>query len=313
MNIAIIDCVNQDIGLKILFPKADYYVNNIELDKKESLKKYNIKLNYNYKDINDKKYNYLFIIIALYDAYKGRKYFKKNIYNILQNILKIINSNNFKKVFIFDNYDYDYDPNEILKNNKIDLFFKRNYNKNKNYEKNVVPFPFIMFGKYSLIEKLDNIKENKNKIDRIFFSGNLFNHFDEQINYIRNRKLIYNKIKEYIYNPGKINYSLFLKNIRDSKFSLDLNGVGDPNKRTFEILSQNSLMISEFNNLKWPFVEEFSEETIFKNEIDFYNKINKLRNDNELYLKCLSNQKKIFNKYFNKEWIKKYILNFLFN
>ena len=44
--------------------------------------------------------------------------------------------------------------------------------------------------------------------------------------------------------------------MRESKYGLDLNGVGNPNKRTFEILSQNSLRIGEYNDLKWPFDEE---------------------------------------------------------
>ena len=62
------------------------------------------------------------------------------------------------------------------------------------------------------------------------------------------------------------------------------------NKRTFEILSQSSLRISEYNDLKWPFEEEFSEETIFKNSTYFFEKIKLLENDNNLYSKCLENQ-----------------------
>jgi spore maturation protein CgeB len=102
-----------------------------------------------------------------------------------------------------------------------------------------------------------------------------------------------------------------LQELNKSRFSLDLNGVGEPNKRTFEILSQGSLMISEYDNLKWPFEETFSEETIFKDENEFINKINKLNSDGELYKKCLDNQINIYNKYFNKTWIKNYILSFI--
>ena len=314
MKIAIIDGVNQDIGLKILFPEADYFINNIELNKDSSLKKYNIELKKDWSQITDKNYDYLFIVIALYDAYQARKFFKKNIHDILQKELDIINNNNFKKVFIFDNYDYDYDPNEIIKNEKIDLFFKRNYNRNKKYSQNVVPFPFIMFGQFSIIEKLENINIKKlHKKNRIFFSGTLFTHIDHEINYTRDRKNIYRQIRKHIHNPGNLNYERFLNEIRSSKFSLDLNGVGDPNKRTFEILSQGSLRISEFNNLKWPFDEEFSEETIFKDSKEFIEKINKLKNKQELYNRCLENQNKIVEKYFNIDYIKKYILNFLDN
>ena len=90
-----------------------------------------------------------------------------------------------------------------------------------------------------------------------------------------------------------------------------MNGVGDPNKRTFEILAHGSLRISEYNNLKWPFEETFSEETIFKDDTDFFEKIDALNNDNAIYIKCLTNQLNIYNKYFNKKWIKEYIMKFL--
>jgi hypothetical protein len=102
MRIAIIDGVNQDIGLNILFKEADYFINNVELDKSYNLNKYSICPNYDWSTINDKNYDYLFIVIALYDAKPGTKFFKENIYYILQREIKIINENNFKKVFVFD-------------------------------------------------------------------------------------------------------------------------------------------------------------------------------------------------------------------
>jgi hypothetical protein len=312
MRIAIIDGVNQDIGLNILFPDADYFVNNIDLDKYSNMQKYNIQPLHDWSKINDKNYDYLFIIIALYDAKKDTRFFKQNIYDILQREIEIINNNNFKKVFLFDNYDYDYDPNDIIQNEKITLFFKRNYSKIKTYKDNVIPFPFIMFGNISIIEKIENTNFfASNKIPRIFFTGTLFEHNDPQINYYRNRNIIYDKIHNQIYNPGYLNYDVFLHQLRHSYFSLDLNGVGDPNKRTFEILSQGSLRISEYNDLKWPFEESFSEETIFKDADDFNNKMNNFINNTELYIKCINNQISIYNKYFNKNWIKDYITKFI--
>ena len=175
----------------------------------------------------------------------------------------------------------------------------------------MVPFPFIMFGQVSLIEKILEKNFNSQKINRIFFSGTLFNHLDEQIGCIRDRTTIYSKIKKYIYNPGKLSYDRFLTEIRNSKYSLDLNGVGDPNKRTFEILSQGSLMISEYNDLKWPFDEEFNHELKFKDEHEFYKIIEICNKEPDFYNKCLSNQNKIYKKYFNLEWIKSYILKFI--
>jgi len=312
MRIAIIDGVNQDIGLNILFPEADYFINNTEINKLLNMKKYNIIPKQNWNKITDTNYDYLFVVISLYDAKKGTRFFKQNIYDILNRIIEIINNNSFKKVFVFDNYDYDYDPNDIIQNNKINVFFKRNYNKTKIYNTNVVPFPFIMFGETSIIEKIDNTNHtNVNKAPRIFFTGTLFNHEDSQINYYRNRKLIYNKIKHLIYNPGQIPYTHFIHELKHSLFGLDLNGVGDPNKRTFEILSQGTLRISEYNELKWPFDEDFSEETIFKDAEDFIHKINKILNDKNLYNKCIIQQMNIYHTYFNKIWIRDYITKYI--
>lgn len=315
MRIAVIDGVNQDIGLNILFPQADYFIYGTEVDKSKNMNKYSIISRTDIQNVNDKNYDILFIIIALYDAKPGTRFFKQNIKQILDKELEIINNNNFEKVFIFDNYDYDYDPNEIIKCDKIDLFFKRNYNKQKIYNENVVPFPFIMFGEVSLIEKTleKNLNSEIEKMNRIFFTGSLFQHKDEQLNYVRDRRSIYNKIKDVIYNPGILPYNKFLSEIRNSKYSLDLNGVGDPNKRTFEILSQGSLMISEHNDLKWPFEEddEFNDELKFKDEKEFYKIMDKLNKNPDFYIKCLENQNKIFNKYFNLEWIKSCILKFI--
>lgn len=315
MRIAVIDGVNQDIGLNILFPEADYFIYNMEIDKSKNMNKYSIIPRTDIQNVNDKNYDILFIIIALYDTKTGTRFFKQNIKSILDKNLDIINKNNFKKVFIFDNYDYDYDPNDIVECKKIDLFFKRNYNKKKKYRENVVPFPFIMFGEVSLIEKIleKNLISEIEKINRIFFTGSLFHHNDEQLNYVRDRRSIYSKIKKYIYNPGKLPYNNFLSEIKNSKYSLDLNGVGDPNKRTFEILSQGSLIISEYNDLKWPFEEDddFNDELKFRDEKEFYKIMTKLNTYPDFYNKCLENQNKIFNKYFNLKWIKSYILKFI--
>ena len=147
----------------------------------------------------------------------------------------------------------------------------------------------------------------------LLLTGTLFIHNDEQLNYVRDRRSIYNKIQKYIYNPGRLHYNIFLSEIRNSKYSLDLNGVGEPNKRTFEILSQGSLMISEYNDLKWPFEEgdEFNHELKFKHEKEFYKIMDKLNKNPDFYKNCLENQNKIFNKYFNVEWIRSFILQYI--
>ena len=72
-----------------------------------------------------------------------------------------------------------------------------------------------------------------------------------------------------------------------------------------------SLMISQYSNMLWPFDnnDSFSKETIFKNENEFVNVINNLDSNTDLYLKCLENQYYIVKKYFNKVWLRNYILS----
>ena len=113
------------------------------------------------------------------------------------------------------------------------------------------------------------------------------------------------------YNPGRINFSDFMNTMNTSKFCLDLNGVGDPNKRTFEIFSQGSLRISEHNDLLWCFDEDFSSETIFFDEHDLKKKLELLTNDEILYNKCLARQNELVSKYFNVNWIRSYMEKFI--
>jgi hypothetical protein len=314
-KIAIIDTIHQDIGLNILFPEAHYYTIYDDLDnidKSESLNKYNIIRRYDIESINDNNYDYFFIIISSYAIDKNTPYYFNKIDISMQKIYNILDNNNFKKVFLFDNYDYDYDPSLYAYHNKINIYFKRNYNKNKIYSEIVKPFSFIMFGKYSMIEIIDNKRELASNADnRIYFSGTLFYHNDDKMNWYRNRHNIYENIKNNIYNPGRSDFYTYLNYINTSKFSLDLNGVGDPNKRTFEILSQGSLRIAEYNDIKWCFDDEFSEETIFKNTEDFNIKIKELMNDETLYKKCLKKQNEIVEKYFNIKWMREYLENYI--
>ena len=202
---AVIDCYNQDIGLKILFPEADYYIKFIEFKRKiPSMNNYNIIPKFDFNCITDKNYDYLFIIFPLYNIVPNTPYFNNKDLMFYNEIISIINKNKFKKVFLFDNYDFDYDPNDIVKDTtKIDLFFKRNMNKTKTYQTNVVPFPFIMFGYQSMIELIDRrqvVDENNVKLNRIFFTGTL----------TPERRHIYDKIANLIYNPGHLNFNDFL-------------------------------------------------------------------------------------------------------
>ena len=319
MNISILDYFNHDTGLKILFNEADYYI--VENKNKNEPYQY-------FKSFDDmKKYDHLFIITPTFDAinfYNNKSHdVSPGFVDFLSNLLTFIKTNKFKSICFFDNYDYDYDPNIIFNignNNKSDfeneniIFFKRNYSKNINYPNNVFSFPYTMFFQKSIIETIYNplyLHNNIEKENRIFFCGSLFNHKDDLYGQYRNRIETMNKIKSKlnIFQPYYLQNDIFLNEMMKSKYCLDLLGCGDPNFRTFEILTSGSLRIAERSPLKWNFQDDFCEETYFDNENDLYEKIKKLENIPGLYDSCLNKQKEIVNKYMNKEYLKNEIIS----
>lgn len=333
MKKAILDFRNHDIGLKILYPEADCYTFSNEFNREMSYKKYNFTSFFieKYEEVGNyitpEKYDILFIVCPIYETYRNGIYYTERVEQMKNHLFDMMNLYEFKKVFIFDNKDYDYDPNTYFdvsnwktKQENI-LFFKRNYDKNKVYKDNVVTFPYIMFGDKSLIEKLDTelVSEeqyfNINKKDRLYFTGCVFNHVDYHEQIQVNRIAMYYQLVDIIYNPCEIDHPIpyddYISIMRDSKFCLDLLGVGNPNKRTFEILMSGSLMMGQYNNLKWPWDDSFAEETKFKTSQELREKIHLLRNNDELYMKCLRKQYEIVKKYFTIEWVKDYINKFI--
>lgn len=313
MKIAILDNGNEDIGLKILFPEADYYYCSTSIDRSDSYKYYGFQPKSDTKNITDNNYDVLFVIMPvrhiLNDEIAVRD-IRKNYENIIKSI---IFNNNFKFLAFFDNEDYNVNPNIYIKHPNI-FFFKRNYDKNVKYEPNVYPFPFITFGTKNIIEKIDrNIVSQdfyfSEKNNRVFYTGCLYHHKKNEFNVDVNRIEIYNQIKNFITNPGKLPNDIFMQFMRESKFGVDLLGAGNPNTRTFEILISGSLLLQQKNDLVWPFPEKFSDECYFTNGNDFYINLQNLTSNPDLFNKCLKNQFEIVNKYFNKQWLRNYILS----
>ena len=154
-------------------------------------------------------------------------------------------------------------------------------------------------------------KKNKNKgykYNRALWCGNLYNHIDNKNNIKKMRLDMYNGIRDKI-DSGRFTESEFINKIREYKVIVDLIGVGDPNKRTIEILTTGSLMLSMCGDLNWGFDnnENFHPDTYFKTPEEFTKKLEKLLNDEEHYKKCLEHQEYIVNKYFNKRWLREYI------
>jgi hypothetical protein len=178
------------------------------------------------------------------------------------------------------------------------------------YSENVVPFPFVIFGWICPLWKVLHLNfTEKEKTDRILWGGGLYvkSHPD----YMERDYILY-KMGNDITNISVPNDE-YLRALSKSKFCLDLNGWGDPNIRTFEVLCSNSLLIQQHKHLVWPFENDdfFSPETIFRSPEECLGKITLLRHNNELYNKCLQNQIYIKNKYFCKEWLANYVFTHL--
>lgn len=327
-NILIFDPATHIPGLKTLFPTSSYYAidpedypcfryeTTIHLNKQDFYNLYNFQYSTGIENIKNHSGKILFLTLPLLDCVRGSKWTKPYGLRLLDLIRTIVKDNKWKKIILFDTYDYDYDPSKLDLGFEVNYFFKRNYNKNKIYNKNVIPFPFQMFVLPCVLHYIctSNINtyedDNNNKVNKILWGGNLYNHIDNDFNVFRLRLNMYEQIKNFVYTLGYTKPEEYHKKIREFKICLDLHGVGDPNKRTFEILLNNSLLFTMVKDLNWGFLdgETFEPETIFENKEDFLIKANKLLNDQEVYERCKNTQLKIVKKYFNVEYLKKYII-----
>jgi len=324
MKLCILDPAHNIPGLKILFPEADYYSYNPDnfftysainhMDNDNFKKHYGFNYLTNWNSINSDDYDILFIAIPLLDCKEGHQMTKDYCVRIIQIIKIIIEKNKFKHIALFDTYDYDYDPSTLFEI-KINTYFKRNYNKNKKYSINVFPFPYMMFVTPCVLtialqeNESYELTQRKNKV---FWCGTIFTHENKEFNIFRTRESIYNEIKDSLSIHNNLSHKEFINTLKKYKFGLDLYGVGDPNKRTFELLSNDVLVITNREDLEWAFEngDHFSEETIFTSSEEYYKNLKLLINE-EIYMKCLNNQRFLKQKYMNKEWMRNYILKTL--
>lgn len=320
MKIAIIDPAAHIPSLKILFPEAEYYAHEPDefftfssthhYTKHQNLEQYGFEYRTDWDTINSNNYDYVFISVPLFDYYDILGWLNISLLKMKEKIKNIINTNNFKCVSLFDTYDYDYDPSIINIDWKVDYYFKRNYNKNISYSANVCPFPYIMFVKPCVLKMILNSSKNtcENRINKALWAGNMYNHIDTKNDVRRLRKDMYDQIKDYI-DTSSFSEKEYINMIRKYKVVVDLIGIGDPNKRTIEILSNGSLMLSMCCDLLWGFDEgdNFHPDTFFSTSEEFKQKLDKLLNNEEHYKKCMEQQDKIVTKYFNKKWLRSYI------
>ena len=317
--IAIFDPCQHVVGMKKIFPEADYYTYYTYMEYNQSRENFIKSYGFDYSDevhkINSNNYDILIIIFPTYDNFKvNATENNKHTYNT---IISLINNNNFKKILYFDNYDYDYDLENYLPVNKDNLvIYKRHYNINKKYSNNVFSFPFMIFGspKDILWKMIENHDSFINKLDRrneVCWTGGLYCH-DNDLGYpvYRNRYDYFEMIKDDIDNTP-INKENFINTLSTFKFGADILGVGDPNLRTLELLIARTLIIQQENGLKWPFEDGYlvPKELQFNSKDEFKKIVNELKTDITKYDYYISEQNRKFDTYFTIKWLRNYILN----
>jgi hypothetical protein len=325
MKLCILDPAHNIPGLTRIFPDADYYAHQPShcfnchwtnhMTNDDFQKHYGFRYKTNWSDINSYNYDYIFIVYNLYDALTSDpRFFKQDVANMLSLVYDIVRQNAFRKVVVFDVYDYDYDPT-LYPNQPVDIFFKRNYSLKKEYSPNVFPFPTSMFLRpcvlWTILDYVDKPLEHVPKIREAVWIGGTYIHTDSVYGIVRNREAIYNEIKGEITTFNGVSHTDFCKILKSYALCVDLIGVGDPNKRTFEIFSSGSLWMTNMTDFNWGFKDgdAFSDLCYFSNKEEFIMKKQILLNNDDIYMNALENQNRLVQKYFNKDALRSYIVN----
>jgi hypothetical protein len=322
MKLCIIDPAAHVPTLKVLFPEAEYYahepddffrhVTTSHYSKQQIRDEYGFDYRTDWNTISSSNYDYVFISVPLADYYDTVSPEVTQYCDRMKNkIQTILNSNTFKCVCLFDTYDYDYDPSKMNADWKVDFYFKRNYVKTRTYANNVFAFPYMMFVKPCVMKmaiQRDDAVNSVEKINKALWAGGIYNHTDDKHGIRRMRKDMYDNIKDSI-DTENFSEKDFIAAIKRYKVVVDLIGVGNPNKRTFEILSSGTLMLTMCGELEWGFEDgdSFHPDTFFESAVEFKDKLAKILNNEDHYHECLSKQQYIVRKYFNKKWLRRYI------
>ena len=329
MNL-ILDPLTHAPHLKILIPNSLYYTrqNNVSYpgghySNNEFEKKFNFNLLEELNIIESaNNFNNIFIILPVLSTEKIHQGDSSaawiELYKLLYNtyINKVSG-----KVIIFDNHGGDYNPTDYLSkfNFKYDTIIKRVYSNRNKYQENIYAYPFIMDTNNDPMYNLFNtqiIESNSKKINKILWAGTLHKYDEEWDNNNNNehcdRTQLLNSILSKtpnIVDIKNVPYNLYFSTMSLYKYTLDLRGTSRLNKRLYEILSTDTLLFAERIDVIFPFDkgDKFSEECFFSDATELYNNYLKLENNNDLYKKCLENQKYLVKKYFNNNWLWKYI------
>lgn len=273
-------------------------------------------------------YNKIFIVFPLnylndhgtgkWDpGYPGKDSQTSLIQAYMQYIYEKISALKYNKLIFLDDNDRAFvsSGEDWLKANGLhyDAIFKREYRRTHvyDYSPKVHPFPFQTFGEKNPTWRLfEEKKGGSTREPGCVWAGGPIKHFpagkrDEWCN--RYDMLVATQGR--LIFPPKMPQEDFMNLFNKFSAFLHLNGTGHLCARFFEGLSRDSLMIMEEMDTVFPFNngEFFAEETVFVYAQEFLEKIDKIFSNNNLYEKCLKQQKYIVNKYYNYEWINNYV------
>tara|TARA_B100001094_G_C18051073_1_gene730032 strand:- start:141 stop:1133 length:993 start_codon:yes stop_codon:yes gene_type:complete len=294
---------------------------NSELSKQHCIK-YNIK----YIDKIPNKINNCFFIFPLLNIdIRHEPIRHQKFINCLEYYSNIVNA---EKIIILDNHDYAILPElKLLDTIKYNFILKRNYHNNITYPSNVKPFHFIdccgNFDPIKFILNNNNIKYTKDKINKIWFSGSIYNHEDKILNTFTNRVNIMQELNKYniIDIIPRKPHKEYLNTIGKYKYAISLMGCSSWGTRHYEILSQSTILFSQACNTIpnplnhiFPFDNpeiQFSTYNFFDSPEDLYNKYLQLEQEPKLYENVLTNQIKVVKYYYNKNYIKNIIVKYI--
>ena len=324
MSICILDPAAHFPSLKLLFPEAEYfahepdafftYTSTAHYTKEQIAREYGFAYRTDWEAITSAKFDTVFIVAPLIDYFNVvTTELTPHVDRMMYKLRTLLIQNTFKTVALFDTHDYNYDPNDVNTELRVDYYFKRNYSKSKAYKPNVFPFPCMMFVKPCVTGLMLNkdLYHNTPRIQMPMWAGALYNHYDANFNppVERRRKDMFEAIQDKLTVYRNLPHDQYIQKIRQHSILVDLVGVGDPNKRIFEGFANGTLVMTMTTDLNWGFYpgDEFHPFTQFSTPEEFHSKLEKLQTDKELYGQCLHKQNELVDKYFNAHWLSTYI------
>jgi hypothetical protein len=323
-RICILDPAAHCPSLKQLFPRADYYAHSPDAffhhctTKHYTPSQFHTEYGFQYRTdwntITSANYDTVLVCVPLADYFQPISHeLDTSVANMSGRIETLLNKGTFR-VGLLDTYDYDYDPSKMNTRWRVDVYWKRNMNSAKSYAPNVHPFPFMMFVKPCVLGMVLQTSQRTDmpSIPKALWAGGVYNHVDTKNGVYRMRKDMFDAVSNMM-DSVRCSESEYKRLLGTYKIGVDLIGVGDPNKRTFEILFSGSLLFTQCKHLMWGFEDGdgFHPNTMFETAEEFKQKLRLLLEKEDMYQDCMNQQRDIVKKYFHKTWLRNRICKYI--